>query len=1201
MAVFAQCARPWGRRRHPRAERTIFNDFRVLACGVPVYNLKMPPAVVGYYVKADLTASDLPPGGMGDLEAYLNDFQAQTDGISGTYTSVFDIDRGEPDRGIKNDIALELYQATPTKNGIWNIGYNWPFCVIDPSKFSDANPARPTITLDPVGPTFTGGSISTTPEIPPGRTCAATVSAAFVTTCQRQIEVQVGGCRYANKEFEVEVRGGVDPRWLAGNVQADPRISWVTTDGSGFVSIPLAIGDNTPSGATLEIIARAKPDASGNYAWTCPRNAQDNFVVDNRCTNFRAYYRTALGIVEMQDAGRYCASVLKELFFEIQHCKNDLVPLPNMLRVEVYDNLGQLYDREDITLEPVGTTLPVTRFLGSILTQANPMNHGNHYDKRLDYPKGKAGEIWIRPWADAADPNDTCPADIWKMQLIPPVPICFPNAITSGGGASWNGNFKVHWGDVVMRGNMTKPSQLIEKMETGQFDGSSFLGKSSITDRFVDVYIGRSDTGIANDGLITGFPLPPLWSGYIYQPFLPPYSPAGGNYFTNISREKISKMVVSLNYEIMKNLALNHSKNAYWVAVPSVPSAKVYNPNTKVGPIDLAHLLNNPNTPANPNNNGDFLFIDTWGVKSGTTWLPPPTTGADIDAAALLNTLPVFDIAGNPFYTTGIVYVAGSVTFGGLGQPRTLRVETPPGKDLHYLHNSPALFTPTDDNIPIRPDPAEPRDQFDIQVHINGAIYLDGDFRGAGNPVVYGALTSERGYSGAGTPEVWYNYTLNETGIQNALCVECCSIAARPAILDLLPGNTQTLAITNGSGQLLFRSSNPSVATVDQSGLVTAVGSGFAIVWAVDSNNCTVAVPVRTATQCVGLKIIPEMVPDPNTAGATFDIVNGVGPVEILTIQDPNDPTGGYPIAHWEWSADKNPAGQDVVTVAPQGVANPQPSVGNNYTAIITGQRCGQTTVRAKDLTGVCTSIYETVVTVGSALDITGINPDKSDYRVGETVTLTASGGTGTVLWHTLPSANVSLSTNAGPTTQMTFKVPGIVQVDVSDDLNCVSEIHDFYAKCSQVTGTTTSPVAGSLRRVDLREAHHGLERGPQRRLRHEPNRPDRLRGVLRHARSGHRDRLGLHLHRHHRALLRLRRRRAGGCKAGDVSTWMTGWYTLRARVVTTAYSCGAQEAWVQGSVFVNNCKMQFSDDLTPFHPCPSGSPPAWATAATSP
>ena len=622
------------------------------------------------------------------------------------------------------------------------------------------------------------------------------------------------------------------------------------------------------------------------------------------------------------------------------------------------------------------------------------------------------------------------------MELIPPVPICFPNAITSGGGASWNGNFKVHWGDVVVRGNMTKPSQLIEKIETGQFDGASFLGKSSLTDRFVDVYIGRSDTGIPYDGLISGYPLPPLWPGYIYQPFLP----TDGNYFTNISREKISKMVVSLNYEVMKNLALNHSKNAYWVAVPSTPTSKVFNPRTGVGPIDLAVLLNNPNTAANPNNNGDFLFIDTWGVKSGTTWLPPSTTGADIDAAALANTLPDFTVAGNPFYTTGIIYVAGNITFGGLGNPRTIRVETPPGKDIHYLHNNPA-WIPTDIDLPIRPDPAEPRKQFDVQVHINGAIYLDGDFRGTGNPMVYGALTSERGYSGAGTPEVWYNYTLNETGIQNALCVECCAIAARPAIMDLLPGSSASLAITGGSGQLLFRSSNPAVATVDQNGLVTAVGTGFAIVWVVDSNNCTVAVPARTATQCVGLKIIPEMVPDPNTAGDTFDIASGVEPVRILNIQDPNDPTGGYPIAHWEWSADKNAAGQDIVTVAPQGIANPPANVGNNYTAIITGKRCGQTTVKAVDTTGVCTSIYESVVTVGSALDITGINPDKADYRVGETVTLDATGGTGTVLWHTLPTANVSLSTNAGPTTQMTFKVPGLVQVDVSDDLNCVSDI----------------------------------------------------------------------------------------------------------------------------------------------------------------
>ena len=234
-------------------------------------------------------------------------------------------------------------------------------------------------------PTFTGGP-TTTPAIPPGRTCLVTANYPYVedpsvippvvTQCQGEIDVEVGGCDYQNKEFELEIsnHGIGDPHWLPGQgiVQADPRITWVTTDDSGYATVRLAVGDKTPTGTTLEIIARAKPDASGNYAWTCPRNTQDTFVVDNKCVNFRAYYKTALGIVDMQDAGRYCASVLKELFFEIEHCKDDLAPLGNPLRVEVYDQLGQLFDKEDVVLEPIGTATPVKGFIGSISPRPTP-------------------------------------------------------------------------------------------------------------------------------------------------------------------------------------------------------------------------------------------------------------------------------------------------------------------------------------------------------------------------------------------------------------------------------------------------------------------------------------------------------------------------------------------------------------------------------------------------------------------------------------------------------------------------------------------------------------------------------------------------------------------------------------------------------------------------------------------------------------
>ena len=281
-----------------RGNDTVFNQFEVLDCSSPpnrVYTLNLPAP--GGHVFAELKPGSphSPDGARGDLE-----------NRSGSEIVVRRADDVQ-DPSVKNDVELQIYEDTPSTPGLWDIGYNWPFCAVDPSMFSAASPARPDIVLTAVPgtpPTFTG-RLMTTPAIPPGRTCLVTANYPYVedpsvippvvTQCQGEIDVEVGGCDYQNKEFELEIsnHGIGDPHWLPGQgiVQADPRITWVTTDDSGYATVHLAVGDKTPTGTTLEIIARAKPDASGNYAWTCPRNTQDTFVVDNKCVNFRAYYR----------------------------------------------------------------------------------------------------------------------------------------------------------------------------------------------------------------------------------------------------------------------------------------------------------------------------------------------------------------------------------------------------------------------------------------------------------------------------------------------------------------------------------------------------------------------------------------------------------------------------------------------------------------------------------------------------------------------------------------------------------------------------------------------------------------------------------------------------------------------------------------------------------------------------------------------
>ncbi len=114
------------------------------------------------------------------------------------------------------------------------------------------------------------------------------------------------------------------------------------------------------------------------------------------------------------------------------------------------------------------------------------------------------------------------------------------------------------------------------------------------------------------------------------------------------------------------------------------------------------------------------------------------------------------------------------------------------------------------------------------------------------------------------------------------------SVSLNKTTLNLEVGGSETLdATVVGGATATWSSSNPSVATVDQNGKVTAVAEGTATI--------TVTVGTATATCTVTVEDVQPIVP-PSPWTVTFDAQNGSDPVVLPFSEDftlPENPTNG--------------------------------------------------------------------------------------------------------------------------------------------------------------------------------------------------------------------------------------------------------------------------------------------------------------------
>ena len=111
--------------------------------------------------------------------------------------------------------------------------------------------------------------------------------------------------------------------------------------------------------------------------------------------------------------------------------------------------------------------------------------------------------------------------------------------------------------------------------------------------------------------------------------------------------------------------------------------------------------------------------------------------------------------------------------------------------------------------------------------------------------------------------------------------------------LSLEKGATSTLSVTNYDGNITWKSSNTSVATVSSGGIVTAVGAGTATITATADNNtsatCTVTV-TESSNELNGINLDYTSISIPPTQVKTFKVTyDPVGRTDEITWKSSNE------------------------------------------------------------------------------------------------------------------------------------------------------------------------------------------------------------------------------------------------------------------------------------------------------------------------
>ncbi|MBI5016684.1 MAG: prepilin-type N-terminal cleavage/methylation domain-containing protein [Deltaproteobacteria bacterium] len=527
------------------------------------------------------------------------------------------------------------------------------------------------------------------------------------------------------------------------------------------------------------------------------------------------------------DATPLCGAERTPVYFRVKDCDQNVhdnarddikntAGTSRGLQVEVVDAGGAVLDREGPDLFEVdvhGNRLTDSPYFQGTL----PLTHDPadaSFSGRLRVPDDRVTTLRAQ-YVDPDDPSDNL--SVAEALVIPPLPVCLAQPLLAGG--DWAGPLRVHWGDAVVGGDLALPDppNLVAK-DAGAAVSAAPYGPG-FEDRFFDAYVG----GVISIGAAA---LPATLQPD--QPFLAGGSGAAfaldrGNYLQAVPG--VASLFARLDYDTLKTLAL--ARRAYW---EPESGGLLRNPATlQQGTFAEITRLPGPGRTS-PTHDGTFLFVDA----------PPGLQSSSQLDQAPLASLPVYEVAG-PWYSEGFLYVAGSVRFVSSSGAQAVGAQAPASLDARYDENRGGLSRadlPLDFAQPVTLAPAGA-----LGVHLNGALYCDGEVRLPDGFRVYGAVAAERGGQAASTAEVWYDPRWR--GARAELCSRCCRLGVSPSSPRVSTAGTLALAATGAQGAVVWESLAPQVAAVSQSGVVTPLAVGRAVIHLVDGAGCVAETEVE--------------------------------------------------------------------------------------------------------------------------------------------------------------------------------------------------------------------------------------------------------------------------------------------------------------------------------------------------------------------
>lgn len=345
------------------------------------------------------------------------------------------------------------------------------------------------------------------------------------------------------------------------------------------------------------------------------------------------------------------------------------------------------------------------------------------------------------------------------------VSLTSPGAIVSRASATFDGNFNVHWGEIWAKDNVLLPANWDVKLprlragygwSTSQnydpwfrFRTEGVL-KNAQNTRFAD---GRDSSGFAEN------PIPSTASNY-FMPF------EHDSLWRNNNGNPDSKLLYRENmlqhqqlafpeysYTDWKQHVLSFGFRYFFTDTNGVLYGVETNPDSSnfgeiVGKSYDEWLAITPDSPDYHKISDSVVFIDTVPVDNNGNPAPKDGNGLPIindvyfprDPAAPNARLATIPVSGGSIHARGAIMVAANMDMTGQGNP-------PSWKDVPGV---------------IMPNFEPPPQNENFRIFHNGLLYSWGRVSGGGNRIIYGSVFAERGFSGNGDPEVFFNIRMKD-------------------------------------------------------------------------------------------------------------------------------------------------------------------------------------------------------------------------------------------------------------------------------------------------------------------------------------------------------------------------------------------------------------------------------------------------------